>query len=238
MTTANPYDQLGSAYLTQLGLNMQAVFALSALPAPVARKVRELLDNGDCDGYLLLLGNGGRTYWDNVSPAAWQQQHPLDQHAVQSVEHYLQAELPGSRYQILYPGEFPVGLQQLGLLAGWHSNSPLKLGINPVFGLWYAYRALVWVERGLSETEVIDFESPCSTCINKPCVQSCPVDALSGAQKMLDRCIDFRLTVDSPCQSTCLARLQCPVAQQHRYSEQQLNYHYQQSYQTIVNWRR
>ena len=68
-------------------------------------------------------------------------------------------------------------------------------------------------------------------------VTACPANALSGDVKQLNTCIDYRLTDRSSCQSTCLARKRCPIAKQHQYSEQQLNYQYQQSFETLLSWR-
>lgn len=230
MTPANPFDQLNNASLTAQGLNLQAVFKASHLPAALG-------DN--LDGSLLLLGNGGRAFWDGIPEHLWSDPDPLDRYARQCAEEYMRSEYPGRRYRILYPGDLPVGLQRLGIEAGWHHDSPLKLGINPVFGLWYAYRVLLWVEGELTPTTTVQQESPCEQCEDKPCLSGCPVQALSASDgKQLERCIDYRLVEESPCQSTCLARLRCPVAPQHRYSEQQLNYHYQQSFKTLVKWRK
>ena len=41
------------------------------------------------------------------------------------------------------PGPLRTGLQQLGALVGWHQASRLMIGIDPEWGTWFAYRALV-----------------------------------------------------------------------------------------------
>lgn len=237
----NPFDQLNSPLLTDRGLNLQAAFSVAALPAEISRQVVEIVGEMGKAGWLLLLGNGGSRFWDQLPERAWDLAQPLDQQAVEITEQYLQSEYPGRQYKVLYPSDAPVGLQQLGKLAGWHYDSPLKLGINPVFGLWYAYRALFWVEGEPPVTECPQMESPCGSCREKPCIAACPANALSAdfpeTHKQLEACIDYRLLRESPCQSNCLARMRCPVQKEQRYSQQQLNYHYRQSYQTIVRWR-
>jgi len=241
MAMKNPYDQLQSSFLTHCGLNMQAVLPMNGLPESVRQQVAGLLDEplqaGGNMGCLVLLGNGGRDFWDNLPEHPEGQQHPLDAHAITCAETWVKEQWPGARYQVLYPSSHPVGLQQLGKLAGWHGDSPLKLGINPVFGLWYAYRALLWLEIDLPATSVPVFESPCLQCTERPCVSACPAGALEGPAKSLQPCVDYRLAPDSPCQFNCLARNRCPVAAEHRYGAAQLAYHYRQSYNTLLQWR-
>lgn len=233
----NPWDQLKNTLLTECGLNLQATFRVSDLPAAQRDQINPMLEQNPDSGSLLLLGNGGAGFWQALTAPVWDGPDPLDNRSVELTEAYLRQEFPQRRYQKLYPSSEAVGLQQLGKLAGWHGDSPLKLGINPVFGLWYAYRALFWVEGELPETKPVQFASPCERCVDKPCISSCPADALNDFSKELERCIDYRLAVDSPCQFNCLARVRCPVAPQHRYSNEQIKYHYKQSYETLVRWR-
>lgn len=237
MGPENPYDQLDNTLLTECGLNMQATFCVTDLPVEIREQIKPMLEQNHESGSLLLLGNGGKAFWQALTPEVWDNRDALDLHSVEIAKAYLQQAFPERQYQVLYPSAAPVGLQQLGKLAGWHGDSPLKLGINPVFGLWYAYRALLWVEGELPATIAPSFLSPCVQCEAKPCIRTCPADALSEAPKFLRGCIDFRLAVDSPCQFNCLARLQCPIASQHRYSSEQIQYHYTQSYDTLVHWR-
>lgn len=233
----NPYDQLNNTLLTECGLNMQATFSVRELPLVIREQIIPLLEQDAEAGSLLLLGNGGKAFWQALTPAVWDSREPLDCHSIEMARAYLHQVFPGRRYRVLYPSTEPVGLQQLGRLAGWHGDSPLKLGINPVFGLWYAYRALLWVEGALPASNPPTFQSPCLQCAEKRCIQSCPADALSEEPKYLQACIDFRLAAKSPCQFNCLARLQCPVALQHQYSDEQIRYHYTQSFETLVRWR-
>ncbi|RLT94475.1 hypothetical protein [Ketobacter sp.] len=233
----NPYDQLGSRVLTASGLNMQAVFPVDALPHALRQSLAGFLDDDADTGSLLLLGNGGADFWRALPPDSWVHPDPLDHRSQQVAIAYLEQAYPGRRYRVLYPSSLAVGLQQLGRLAGWHGDSPLKLGINPVFGLWYAYRALMWVEGALPVTTSPVFDSPCGQCVSRECIQHCPADALSDSSRYLQRCVDYRLAAESACQSNCLARLHCPVAPEQRYCAEQIRYHYAQSYETLVRWR-
>jgi ferredoxin len=68
---------------------------------------------------------------------------------------------------------------------------------------------------------------PQSVQQTKPCVKQCPVNALTD-QGDYDwkLCFNYRKQKHSLCQDRCLARMACPVAQQHAYTLEQIQYHY------------
>ena len=124
-------------------------------------------------------------------------------------------------------------LQQLGQLAGWHFSSPFMVGVNDAWGSWYAYRAVVLANTHFSLTQPPGWRSACDPCGDKPCVTACPAQAVAPQGLDMARCIAFRKQPDFPCQRQCLARLACPVGETHRYSREQLEYHYWRSYCTL-----
>jgi hypothetical protein len=237
VSVKNPYDLMGCTMLRRCGLNMQALLSMAELPEQVRLQIQALLPADAGSGTLLLLGNGGQSFWRGLPEGAWARPEPLDSQSIIYATEFVEQSWPDSRYKLLYPSQSVVGLQQLGKLAGWHYPSPLMLGINPVFGLWYAYRALVWLEQALPSTSVMHFRSPCEQCEDQPCVSACPAGALQNGDRLLQDCMDFRLQPNSICQDNCLARMRCPVASEHRYSPEQMAYHYRQSYATLLNWR-
>ena len=46
-------------------------------------------------------------------------------------------------------------------------------------------------------------------------------------------CVDYRVA-ENTCRDTCLARQACPVGPDHRYSREQMGYHYRISLRTIL----
>lgn len=228
--------------LQEVGLNV-----FSALP------VRQL--GGDCwlgeapvsHGTLLLLGNGGQDFWRAFCRGRAPGEHPVDDFSARVSEQALQRLLPATERRRLFPApDCPLLLQRAMARAGWHAPSPLGVGMHAEFGLWSACRAAWWLAAelelpaaGLPAGERRDERADhCAQCVEKPCLAACPGRALSSDRPpQLERCADYRLLDGSDCADTCLARLACPVAPEHRYSDEQLNYHYQLARSAIVHYR-
>jgi ferredoxin len=197
-------------------------------------------------GSLLLTGHAGTAFWQAISSAWPQGSDPVDQFSAKVSEQALQAYLPNTSRQCLFPDDHcPVNLMALGRVLGWHSPSPLGMGIHAEYGLWSAYRALWWLDTALKTPENrSDKALPaiantiCAECETQACISACPASALS-AQRMpdLSACADYRLSKDSQCHSDCLARQACPVATEHRYTQAQMAYHYDLSRSAIANYR-
>lgn len=218
--------------LDRAGLNLQAVFDLAALPAAM----RAALDPVGRHRQLILIGHGGRTLWSQVQAAGLTSMHPIDDFCVATVEAWFAAQLPDCAHAIVYPGDVPVGLQALGQLAGWHHESPFRVGINEVWGSWFAYRALVLVDTALPPTPPLAGDSPCAHCPARPCVIACPAGALVDGDFSLQKCIAYRRQSDSHCRLTCVARTSCPVCSEHRYDDAQIAHSYSRSLAMIKKY--
>lgn len=108
------------------------------------------------------------------------------------------------------------------------------LRIHPQYGLWHAYRfALAFASADASEVAALAMPpagaspNPCLTCVDQPCLHTCPVGAYDGQGFADQMC---RSHVQSPqgaaCASQgCLARNACPVAAPLRYSPAQMQFH-------------
>jgi len=219
-----------SRWLAGCGLNLQAVFDLNTLPAG-------LIAPEECTGFrqLLLFGNGGGTFWQALGRAGMQGEHPVDRFSVACVARYMRETLPEHCYRLLYPGVTVIPLQTLGKLAGWHHPSPMMVGINAEWGVWFAYRVALLADTELTPTVPWTAPSPCNDCGKRPCVSACPAGALDSGSLQLERCLAYRRREDSRCRLTCLARETCPAGAAHRYSDQQLRYHYGRSMAVIAS---
>lgn len=117
-------------------------------------------------------------------------------------------------------------------------QSPLGILIHPEYGLWHAFRALLLVEP---ETEIVshlkglspDPEAvihPCDSCMDKPCISACPVDAFGsiGAARIdRGRCLSHVVSGATPhcLDMGCYSRSACPVGKEWRYGDAQLKFH-------------
>ncbi|WMW79689.1 hypothetical protein RF679_13645 [Undibacterium cyanobacteriorum] len=237
--------KLDSAFLRDVGLNLQAAIPLEQLPETLRQQLHQACPQAADFRQLLLFGNGGPRFWQaaqthmeaNANLTNAQEAHPLDQFSITMVEQFIRDELGAeASYLFLYPGSFTLNLQSLGSLLAWHQNSPLMIGIHPEFGLWSAYRVLVLCNSNFASSLPLQQRSAeqksvsiCVACQTRACVQACPANAMDHAGFHLDRCWQYRSQEESMCRVRCVARLACPVGTEHRYSDEQIHYHYAQS---------
>lgn len=227
--------------LLAAGLNLHAVVNIADLPPEIYRLLAEACTDLADYRQAIVIGHGGQALWRAVEPrvANKNDTDPIDNFVIETLQGFFAAHMPNLRYQIVYPGPAPgsgfVPLQRLGDYAGWHHDSPFKVGINETWGSWFAYRAVVLADSNLAFSEPLRGESPCQACDDKPCITVCPAQAMIEQTLDLQRCIDYRRQDQSLCADRCIARLACPVAPEHRYSIEQVKYHYGRSMRVLVN---
>ncbi len=233
----SPTLKQGIDQLKRGGLNLVAILDVARLPDTLVQNLAALGDKTSRPARIILIGHGGRTLWESIPAEQWQQADPIDQYSREAANHFARQVTAGYSYQIIYPGDSPVALQQLGTIAGWHTPSPLGIGINPDWGLWFAYRAALLTDAPLPEILQTAPPSPCTTCDKKPCIALCPAGALAAGSVIdMDKCAQHRLAPQSNCASRCLARLGCPVAVEQRYTLEQIEYHYRLSLETLRHY--
>lgn len=105
--------------------------------------------------------------------------------------------------------------------------SPLGLNIHPVFGLWHAYRAALLFAEDPGLPAPPAGRSPCTDCVERPCLQACPVQAFDGVRYDVDACVEHLAAPQgAPCvQGGCRARAACPVGQAYAYRPAQAAFH-------------
>lgn len=172
----------------------------------------------------LLLVSGGSTFVENFLQSEEPGPDPLDAYTRRLVEDlFAPLARAGISLEIRYPfwnEEAPLPFQAIGRAAGL-APSLLGLDLHPRFGPWVAYRALVLLDRPLEETPISPFD-PCASC-PAPCIEACPVDAVSREGWDAHRCFDFRRD-EGGCAEGCHARLACPVGADRRYTAPVLRY--------------
>ncbi|MCZ4306997.1 hypothetical protein O4G98_19865 [Zoogloeaceae bacterium G21618-S1] len=221
--------------LDRVGLNLQAVFDLNALPTQARDRLARAFDGAHRYRQLILIGNAGPTLWRSVCADGLAADHPIDDFSIRTVERWFAQHSPGHRMHRLYPGNAPVDLQALGQLAGWHHPSPFKIGIHAERGTWFAYRVALLADTDLPPTTAPATPSPCTRCADTPCIAACPAGAMADGNFALDACIGYRRQSGSRCANTCLARLACPAGSVHRYDAAQIHHGYTHSLR-MIEW--
>lgn len=224
----------GFTTLNGAGLNLQAVLNLDQLPAPMLAQLRRHFDAAQRYRQLILIGHGGKTLWESVKASGIHSENPIDEFTVRTVEQWFAQHFAGRAREIIYPGNIPIGLQALGMIAGWHHASPFMIGISEKWGTWYAYRAVVLADTDLAPTRPLQSEAPCSRCADRICIASCPGTALEGGRFAPDKCAGYRREASSRCAATCIARLSCPLGSVHRYCDEQIHHSYSRSLNCIA----
>jgi len=223
--------------LQQFGINLFSVIRVNQLPLQLQKILAQEGWPAHKNCRLILMGHGGKKLWSYLSKHLPAGPDPIDYFCADAANQFASNILGQGNFQLLYPGNSRVPLQQLGEIAGWHHPSPMGIGIQPKWGLWYAYRALLVTNIALEPTKASTSVSPCLSCIDKACLSACPASAIALDHGLaLKCCVEYRLSTESLCSDRCLARLACPQSVEHQYSMEQVNYHYRHSLGTLKKY--
>ncbi len=228
----------GIDFLAEAGLNLYATFDCAALPAEIRQMFEEQAISLDAYSRLVLLGHGGKQMWQQLQLFGHHTNDPVDHYSQVMTQTFIDEYLGAPPTLMLYPlTSVMIPLQRLGTLAGWSHPSPLGLGINQKYGVWFAYRAAFLTDAPLPLTDNPTTASPCDSCYDKPCITACPAGAVQGINQFkLRECGTFTISSNSPCQDRCLSRMACPQAPQHNYTLEQIQYHYGLSFKTMKRY--
>ena len=217
--------------LGPLGLNVIAPLTAAAFDAACAPVSRLTLDSLLAGARAAaVVGSGGPAFFDrfaNGSPESVDgAPNPLDRFTKRVADSVVAGALApfAAPHAVYFPfdGAEPlIPFQRLGRAAGLGGPGPLGLQIHPVFGPWWAYRALVVVDRELPARDPIG--DGCAGC-DAPCVGACPAHAVARAGFAVAACHARRLVAE-PCRLSCAARIACVRGPEHRYRDAELAFH-------------
>ncbi|MDY0882926.1 ferredoxin [Dongia soli] len=211
-----------AAMLEPHGLILRGGFALeTALDG-------DLLSMRPTARQLVLVGNAGSAIWPALADfikANPREQHPLDRWTQRVVSQLARDLTVTDLYPFGGPPWWP--FQRWAQRAEPVAPSPIAILIHPVFGLWHAYRAALLLDEPVSLPPRLEAESPCATCIDRPCLSTCPVGAFDGRSYDVLRCAEHVDSEDGkPCRDfSCLARLACPAGTGWRYETAHALFH-------------
>lgn len=214
MTPARSLIENMAAALSAHGLMLRGGFnfaggeeAPSGLSGAAARSV-------------LLVGQAGAAPWPHF--LRWREgqsqtiANPLDAWSREVIGAV--AETFGAR--AASPSDRPyLPFQQWAMRAEGLRPSPLGILMHPQYGLWHAYRGALLFEDEIALQEPRDVIHLCDTCLEKPCLKSCPVDAYSADGFAHGTCLaHVRGQNGAPCRiGGCLDRNACPHGTAYRY---------------------
>ncbi len=177
---------------------------------------------------LMLVGNVGSELWDRSGAeiAALDDPDPLDRWTRNVIEPAASSVDGRALFPFTGPPYWP--FQRWAERAEGVRQSPIGIQIHPEFGLWHAYRAAILL-RGTIALPRREQAHPCDTCVDRPCLTHCPVNAFSLAGYEVDRCVDHVVAVQNESGSCsevgCLARLACPIGAVWRYHPEYARFH-------------
>jgi hypothetical protein len=187
-----------------------------------------VLADGTAARTLVVLGFAGREHWSAFASSDEARDgapHPLDRWSRQRID-TLARRFGGVG---LYPSDGPPWLpfQRWAARAEAVHASPLGILIHPRWGLWHAYRGALAFAADLRPEPLVVVPSPCASCAARPCLTSCPVDAIGPGRYDWRSCAEH---VRSPAGADCLAlgcraRRACPVGEEHRYLPVEAEFH-------------
>ncbi len=176
----------------------------------------------------LLIGNIGSGLWPSFSNSLEYRDggsDPLDRWTKRIIDRIADDLKAEARYPFgthLWP------FQAYARQATGMKQSPTGLLIHPEYGLWMAFRGvLVFSDIAERPPHTPTLAYPCETCVDRPCLNTCPVDAFSEKSFDYSSCRQFvRSPSGQECQqSGCLARRGCPVGSKHAYDEKHQQFH-------------
>jgi hypothetical protein len=176
---------------------------------------------------LVLIGNAGPGMWRafRAAPESRLADNPLNAFSRRVVETL------AARFDVkaLFPFTGPPYLPFLTWAVKAEPLWPSPIGplIHAEYGLWHAYRgALAFAER-IALPAKPQAQSPCDTCAERPCLDSCPVEAFSAGGYDVPRCVAYIETPEGrDCiEAGCLARRACPVGRGYLYASAQAELH-------------
>lgn len=185
-----------------------------------------VLPGGDAARTVVLIGNAGAGMWQAFAQDAdLTARHPLDTWLRPRIE--AAAEALGACP--VFPNSGPpfVPIQDWAARAEPVYRSPIGIMIHPRFGLWHVYRAVFLFADRLELPQRADEDSPCDSCVAKPCLKVCPADAFLPDRFDAPACVSHvESDTGSNCRDRgCLARRACPIGRDYLYAPDQQKFH-------------
>ena len=177
---------------------------------------------------LLLIGSTGPSLWPPFETSPEYSDgapDPLDRYTRRVLKHCA----ADHGFDPLFPFEGPphYPFQQWALKCGGFSQSPLGVLAHAAYGPWTGFRAAFLSPGPAAVPGANALAGPCETCLDKPCLSACPVNAISVKEGYdVPACkAHLQSSDDMDCWSGCLARHACPFGSDHKPSVATARFH-------------
>ena len=214
-----------------LGFDLVGALPIGAYNRMVDESAR-IADLGDAKNLALVVANT-KTLWPvfvqylRQNPECLKRPDPLDRY-VESCLSAMFAELP-VRVELRWahkPEPAHVSMQTLAQLAGIGYKNDSHLVVHPVYGQWVALRAVAVLPVHGPEEPFEWPDSPCAAC-STGCGPALAAAMASEGYPMR------HATVRENWMSWVAIRDACPLGKAHRYSDEQIRYHYTKDIQLL-----
>jgi methylmalonic aciduria homocystinuria type C protein len=210
-----PHDRL-TRRLAEAGFDVVAAGPVGGYNHAVEAEWRLAAPHGDATTVILV--GGGRAVWAAFrraiasDPGLLTVEHPLDTWAEGLIRSIVASLVPIVELrETRMPPPRGVAAQRLAVQLGLAAAAPCHLVAHPIFGPWFGLRATVVVDRPWTGPSPEPQVRPCAGC-PAPCA-----DASAKVGALPPDAVTWR--------SWLAVRDACPVGREHRYGEDQLQYH-------------
>lgn len=177
---------------------------------------------------VLLVGQAGAAPWPHFLRWLEKQSQPIDDPLDRWSREVIGAVAGKFGARAVSPSDRPyLPFQQWAVRAEGLRPSPLGILMHPQYGLWHAYRGALLFENEIALQQPHEVVHLCDTCLEKPCLKSCPVEANSANGFAHETCLaHVRGQNGAPCRTGgCLDRNACPYGTDYRYPAEVQAFH-------------
>lgn len=178
-----------------------------------------------------LIGHVGSAHWDCFEKWWSQDQNKELEHPLDEWSKWILRPV-AKKYDgvALFPSDEPYyPFQNWALDSDNLSSSRINILINQDLGTWHGYRGAIAFDSVLdgqnSSIEALDL---CASCIDKPCLSACPVNAFGSDNFLYSECQSYLATQvgEATCmEHGCAARNACPYGVKHKYKSPHMKFH-------------
>ena len=185
------------------------------------------LPGGGATATLVVVGNAGPAMWRRLAAQGIDPDH---RHALDS---WSRRVISGVAEALGAHPLFPFGGPPWHPFQRWAQRaepvwpSPIGPLIHPDYGLWHAYRGALAFAATLELPPRAERPNPCESCAERPCLQTCPVDALKPGAYDVPACVEhISAAAGRDCAELgCRARRACPEGRAYIYQPEQAAFH-------------